>query len=430
MKRLQTAWLAGWLACGCLVPGLARALDLAGVLREVAAASPTLEARRAMVEAAERRVAAAGAWQSPMMELSAVNVPVGKGFDDDDMTMRMVGASQRVPLFGSNGLNRRSAREAVAAESAVAEMARYELYGAAWEAYADAFYAGELARRAEDHRGVVDRLVESARVRYQSGNGRLEDLLRAEAERARTLIDVAAFGGEERAAQARLQALRGRAPEGGADSLAPLPRFEVPASPDPWLATLSPTHPRLREMEARAGRHHFAALASRRMAWPDLELRGSYGYRGTIRGVPREDMYSASVAFEVPLFGRERPEGAEQDAMARAAQAERRAAELDLRRSVVATHAEAAAAQATVRLLADTVVTAQRRAISATWSAYRAGSTDLWRVFEATHMLYGEELALARAQRDLARAEARLLALVGRGDLLGVELPAAKEGGR
>jgi outer membrane protein TolC len=111
------------------------------------------------------------------------------------------------------------------------------------------------------------------------------------------------------------------------------------------------------------------------------------------------------------------------DAMARASEAERTAAELDLRAQVAAIHATATAARRMVGLLADTVVTTQRRAADASWVSYRAGTSDLWRVFESTHALYSEEIALLRARQELARAGAQMLALTGRGDLLGIALP-------
>jgi outer membrane protein TolC len=68
--------------------------------------------------------------------------------------------------------------------------------------------------------------------------------------------------------------------------------------------------------------------------------------------------------------------------------------------------------------------------VDASWAAYGAGTTDLWRVLEATHALYGEEIALTRARQDLARAAAAMLSLTGRGDLLGVAVPAGNGGGR
>jgi outer membrane protein TolC len=118
------------------------------------------------------------------------------------------------------------------------------------------------------------------------------------------------------------------------------------------------------------------------------------------------------------------------DAMARATGADRRAAELDLLEQLRAGLASAEASQRTVGLLADTVVVTQQRAVDASWSAYSAGTTDLWRVFEATHTLYNEQIALTRARQGLAGAQARLLFITTRGDLLGVQLPEIKRSER
>jgi len=131
------------------------------------------------------------------------------------------------------------------------------------------------------------------------------------------------------------------------------------------------------------------------------------------------------VGFEVPIFAgqSELRMAGERDAMAAAAEDQKHAERLKLIADVSATHAEAAASVRTVGLLADTVVATQRRALEASWSAYTAGTTDLWRTLEAAHQLYMENLALTRAREALARAEAEFLALTGRGDLLGVPLP-------
>src|SRR5262249_36236337 len=148
---------------GAAVAPPARAgLDLQTVLRDVAASNPTLSARRAMIEAARRRVAPAGAWPAPMLELGVVNVPTSGRFDEDPMTMKMIGASQRIPVFGANRLARGAAREAASEESAGAEWTGFEVYGAAWEAYADAWAAVEMVRITQSHASVMDQLVQSA----------------------------------------------------------------------------------------------------------------------------------------------------------------------------------------------------------------------------------------------------------------------------
>jgi outer membrane protein TolC len=109
--------------------------------------------------------------------------------------------------------------------------------------------------------------------------------------------------------------------------------------------------------------------------------------------------------------------------MARASESERRAAELALIEQVRSLEVETRAARRTARLLADTVVVMHRKSVDASWSAYTAGQSDLSTVFESAHALYREELEAARAGQQLATAQARFLALTGRGDLLGVTLP-------
>jgi len=171
--------MAGVMLALAVAASPAAAIDLAGVLREVEAANPTLAARRAMTEAARRRVAPAGAWPSPMLEVGAINVPTSGRFDADPMTMKMIGVAQRVPIFGATRLSSGAARAAAGAEAAATTTTRNELLGAATEAYADAYAAIELRRLAAAHVGDTDRLVLSARARYESGAGRLEDVLRA-----------------------------------------------------------------------------------------------------------------------------------------------------------------------------------------------------------------------------------------------------------
>jgi cobalt-zinc-cadmium efflux system outer membrane protein len=417
----------GWaLALSLAAFPAAAAVDLETALGQVAAANPTLAARRAMVEAARRRLGPAGAWAPPIVELGVVNVPTSGRFDADPMTMKMMGVTQRVPVFGARGLARQSAVEALEAEKASAERAGFEILGLAWESYADAYIGGQLAGQAEVHRDIMDRLVESARVRYQSGKGRLEDVLRAEAERGRIESEGAGFRAEERVARARLDALRGIEPGKFGEPLAPPPAPRVPGKPDEWLAAVDGSQPRLRERVATVNRYRLAARASRRMVWPDLELRASYGTRETLAGGAEQDgMFSVAVGFMVPVFAgqRELSEAAEMEAMAVASEAERRAAEFELRQEIVMAWAAAAAAQRTAFLM-DTVLATQRRGVEAAWSSYRAGTADLPRIFDSSHSVYASELALLRARQELARAQARLVSLTGRSDLLGIVLPA------
>jgi outer membrane protein TolC len=422
-------FLAAWLS---VTPHKANALDLEAALREVATANPTLASRRDMVAATQQRIAPAGAWQSPTFEVGALNVPTSGRFDQDPMTMKMVGIEQRVPLFGAHRLSRQSATAAARADSAALEMANYELFAVAWEAYSDAYFAGRLAESSRAHRGEMEQLVRAARARYESGNGRLDDVLHAEAEQARLLSDLATFDAEVEGARARLAALMGRESAALSDSLEALPVTPPPADADSLIARVNEDHPRLRELRARRDRYLLGARAARRTVWPDLQLGASYGFREAILGVPQDNLWSATVRFMVPVFAgqNELAEGSEQEAMALAAESDLRAATLELDQQARGLNASARSDRRTVALLADTVVVTQRQALAASESEYSAGTSDLWRVFEAMHALYDEEIALTRARQDLARTEARLLAITARPDLFGLTLPAIERSER
>jgi outer membrane protein TolC len=407
----------------------AHALGLEQVLGEVAAEDPRIAASHVMTRAARARAARAGAWDAPMLDLMAENVPVTGGFDSDPMSMKVVGLEQRLDLFGARGLARRAARRDVTASAAEAEAVRFERLAMAWDAYAAAWSAGRRAEAAREHRGVMDRMVEAGRARYESGRGRLDDLLRAEAERARVIGDAVRFESEERGARARLDALRGRDPSasGAPEALEP-PAGALAAGTDAAWGGVVDAHPRVRAAAEREAARRGSAAAMRRMGWPELTLRASFGFRGEgVHGTEQENMWSAGVGVMLPIGNESRQgaEAAEMDAMADAAASERRAEALSIAAELEALRARARAGARNAALLADTVLVAQRRALAAAWSAYETGVTDLAGVLAAAHATYAEELEAVRAREDLAATHARLLALCARPALVGLDLPAA-----
>lgn len=422
-----------WTLLGlALHPASAPALDLATVMARLGD-HPRLEARRAMVEAARRQVGPEGAWAAPMLELGVTNVPVNGRFDEDPMTMKVVGLSQRVTPWGARGLARRSATERVNVASSERDEAAFELLGEAFEAYAEAHAAGRLAHMAREHGVLLDAISKATRSRYEAGRGRLDDLLRVEAERARLIADTARYQGESRIARARLTALTG-IEIGHHDTLAPPPVAVVPAESEAWLAAIGADHPRIRGAEAEVRRYRLSARSARRMAWPEVELRGEYGFREELRSAAahvNDDMFSVMVGVMLPIFAGQSQlsEAAAMDAMARSAQAERANRERELRQQVMAAHAEAHAAQRSAALR-DTVLQVQRRALQASFAAYESGIVDLARTLESAHSFYMDEVEQVRAETERARAQAMLLALTGRGDLVGVRVPSIERGAR
>ena len=81
--------------------------QLADLLGEAVANNPELAAARSERDAAQQRIAPAGALEDPMLELGVINAPLDPlSLGREDMTMKMLGLSQKLPFAGKRDLRR------------------------------------------------------------------------------------------------------------------------------------------------------------------------------------------------------------------------------------------------------------------------------------------------------------------------------------
>ena len=139
--------------------------QLADLLSEAVANNPELAAARSERDAAQQRIAPAGALEDPMLELGVINAPLDPlSLRREDMTMKMLGLSQKLPFAGKRDLRRAVATaDADSMELAVQE-ASNKLVRDVRVAYE------ELAFNAESQRNVA---------RTRTALGELEGIARS-----------------------------------------------------------------------------------------------------------------------------------------------------------------------------------------------------------------------------------------------------------
>ena len=87
---------------------------LTSLIAEALENNPEIQAALKAREAASQRIAPAGALDDPVLEAGVINAPLASSpFNREDMTMKMIGLSQRLPFPGKRDL-----RGAVAAKDA------------------------------------------------------------------------------------------------------------------------------------------------------------------------------------------------------------------------------------------------------------------------------------------------------------------------
>ena len=83
------------------------AVALKALVSEALTNNPEIKAALNEKEAASQRVSPAGALDDPMLEAGVINVPFASStFRREDMTMKMLGLSQRLPYPGKRALRR------------------------------------------------------------------------------------------------------------------------------------------------------------------------------------------------------------------------------------------------------------------------------------------------------------------------------------
>src|SRR6185503_6447532 len=118
---------------------------------------PEVQAARREAAAARSRIAPAGALDDPMLELGVLNVPTPSlSLRREDMTMKMIGLTQRLPYPGKRALRRELAeKEALAVEQNLEELVN-RVRRDVKVAYYDLGLADESLRLAEGNRRVLE----------------------------------------------------------------------------------------------------------------------------------------------------------------------------------------------------------------------------------------------------------------------------------
>jgi outer membrane protein, heavy metal efflux system len=393
--------------------------QLADLLNEAVANNPELAAARSERDAAQQRIAPAGALDDPMLELGVVNVPVDSwSLNREDMTMKMLGLIQKVPFPGKRDLRRAVATaDADSLDLAVQENTN-RLVRDVRLAYEELAFNAEAQRILARTRTALEQLVAIARSRYDVGQATQNDVLDAQTELERLRVEQLRLTRENSVQQSELRRLLGRS---GATAPIDVSATQLAADPradfDPGSLTIE-HRPQLLALQALVERSAKSIDLAEREYYPDFDLRLQYGQRDRAPdGMPRDDMVTLTVAVNLPIWRKTRlePQVAEARAMRSRAQSMLAAQRLETHAAIDEQLALASQSRQTAELYEHTLLPQVRASVTSALAAYRVGSVDFLTLRQAQlrELEVSTELAEAIANHNKALAEIDLL--VGRG---------------
>lgn len=387
------------------------------VVAEALQNNPELQAARHDQDAAEQRIAPAGALDDPMLEVGFVNLPTSFRFSREDMTMKMVGLSQRLPYPGKRELRRGVAmKEAEAAAHGLRELMN-RLRRDVKMAYFDLSLVIESTRITENNKQVLEQLSKIAEARYSVGQASQADVLKAQTQLSKMTDELIKLDRERRVFEAELHRLT------GSPSNRPTP---LPRTPQLWEGSLQPEllrnavstlRPELRVLQTKIDRNERAVELARKDYYPDFDVRLSYGQRDkTLTGERRDDMVSLTVAINLPIWGsaKQGPRVAEAIAMreqaARIFEARRNEMLSQLRQQL----ASAAQSYQSAKLYETTVLTQSRLAVESSLASYRVNRVDFLTLLDNQMTVLNYEINFATAVVNQNKAMAEIEFITGK----------------
>jgi cobalt-zinc-cadmium efflux system outer membrane protein len=272
--RIRSVLLA---ASAVLLPALAGAqapLSLQAALDEALAGNPDLIALRAQLDADRRRPDQARVLMPPMLEaqiwqwpLNTIN-PAGATY--------MFMAEQELPGRGKRDVRvRLSLADVAATEAAIPVRARDIVNGIA-RTYAELFVARKSVEVARETIDLLRQIADGTQVRYASGKGAQQDVLKAVLEISRLHEEQVMLNERVRMAEARLNALLGRDAASPVGALAQ-PREDVALPAVDALQRLAlERQPELAMAKREIDRAEAAVAVARSDRKPDFLVRGGY----------------------------------------------------------------------------------------------------------------------------------------------------------
>jgi len=390
--------------------------DVEQLVEFALANNPEINASEERWRMAVHRAAQAGVLDDPMLMFEIQNGLVRDPFDfnRDATTAKVIGLSQTVPFFGKRGLQRQGAEREAEVERWRIEERRLELRRMVKETWYRIYAVDRAIEVVAKNIAALDDLVRFSETMYGAGQGLQQDVLKAQLERSKMEEMRIDLQQKHRSLTATLNSLLYRP----VDAILPVPpaaAIEPMAVGQADLEELADAHrPALKALAAQIDKAGIGRALAAKEFMPDFTFSLEYMVLEDAMESEGYDMYSASVAFNLPVQrARRHAMVAEAGAESRMLLAERNTLRNQIRQGV----ADALAALERNRRMAELydqgLIPQATGGLEATIASYRVGKTDFMKVLDSRMALFNLEREYHEAVAEYRMQLAVLEGLVG-----------------
>ena len=391
---------------------------LTSLVAEALENNPEIQAALHERDAASQRIAPAEALDDPVLEAGIINAPLASSpLNREDMTMKMIGLSQRLPFPGKRGL-----RKDVAAQDAQSVGYGYQetlnrVVRDIKTAYFDLGLILERTRLVEKNKLILEDLLHIAEKHYGVGLGSQADALRAQTQVSRMVDELLKLARERPTIEAELIRSLGRNAAVAAPNPEPLQLREETLNLESLRETAMIQRPQLLALQSIVARNEKAVNLARKNYYPDFDVRLAYGQRDNmLDNTRRPDMVSLTVAINLPVWRENKiaPRVAEalalRDRSASMHQAQRNEVAANLRQQTALAEQNLQSA----RLYQTAILPQAKLTVESALAAYRVNRVDFLTLLDSQMTVFNYEISLATSMASYNKALAEIDLLIGK----------------
>jgi len=393
-------------ACLFVLYSPVQAEELDKMVSEALANNPDLAVAKARWEQASHKGAQVGSLKDPVLSFAFSNYPNDSlSSNETPMTGNEVKLAQAFPFPGKLGERTASANE----QALWFESVYYDKHFQIARKVKDAWYRLYFKERAivviERNINLVDDIIRLTEVRYETGSGLQQDVLKAQVQRSRLMERLMSLRQQRSVVQSELSRLLNR-PSGGT--------FGVPEELE--LVTLETSL----EAFQKAGREKRPMTAAYRSLveryrhqkklaklddYPDMTLWASWRFRDDDLPDEGNDFVSAGVSLTLPIYrDKRRAETAEAVAAVRMAERQAESFHNGVAESIQNAYARMEETRQQTELYKHGIIPQTSQSFQAAMSAYQVGKVAFVSLLNSLMTTYQAEMEYYRVSSEYMRS--------------------------
>lgn len=393
------------LSCG---PLYAETVDQ--LVQEALTNNPDLAAAKARWEQSSHKVAQVGSLMDPVLSFAFSNYPHDDlSGDVAPMTGNELKLAQAFPFPG-----KLDGRSALASEqSHWFESVYKDQHFQIARKVKDAWYRLYLNERAivvtERNLALVDDIIRLTEVRYETGSGLQQDVLKAQVQRSKLMERLMALRQQKSVVQSELNRLLNRPTDSSFDVPEELELVEADVSLDALQAAGSENRPMTSAYQALIKRYRQQQNLARLNDYPDMTLWASWRFRDDDLPDGGTDFVSTGISLTLPVYrDKRRAEKAEALAGLRMAEKQAESFQNTVEEQIRNAYSRMEETQEQTELYREGIIPQTSQSLQAALSAYQVGKVAFISLLDALMTTYKAEMEYYRVSTEYMRSLAWL----------------------